>query len=208
MCGHYGSGKTNLAISLALELKKKYASAVLVDMDIVNPYFRAHDSALMLKEAGIRLICSPYANSNLDIPSLPQELYAVTDDMTGRFVLDIGGDDRGAYALGRLSKAILAENDYAMLAVLNRYRPLTRTAKETLTVLREIEAASGIPFTAIVNNSNLGIETTTETVLDSLAYAQEVSHLSGLPIIATAVKETLIKGLSGLIPDLFPIKSL
>ncbi|MBQ7725880.1 MAG: hypothetical protein IJT66_01925, partial [Clostridia bacterium] len=187
LCGHYGSGKTNVAVNMALDLKTQYDNTAIADLDIVNPYFRTKDSKAEFEKAGIRLICSEYAGSNVDIPAMPQQMYAITDDKSLKAILDIGGDDRGALALGRLAPAILAENDYEMLMVINRFRPLTQDAASTMEVLREIEQASGIPFTGLVNNSNLGEETTAETVLSSLEYANEVSRLSGLPVVCTTV---------------------
>ncbi len=206
LCGHYGSGKTNIAVNMAFDLKKQETNVALADLDIVNPYFRAKDSGEELKAAGIRFICSEYANSNVDIPALPQDMYAISDDKTLHCILDIGGDDRGALALGRLAPAILAENDYEMLMVINRSRPLTRDATSTIEVMREIEAAGGIRFTGLVNNTNLGVETTTEDVLASLPYAQEVSALSGLPIVATSVREDLMTALDGKVENLFPLR--
>ena len=205
-CGHYGSGKTNIAVNAAISLKEKYDNVALADLDIVNPYFRTKDSSDLLEEKGIRLICSSYANSNVDIPALPQDMYAVTDDKTLKCVLDIGGDDRGALVLGRISSKILEENDYEMLMVINSFRPLTRDTASTMEVLSEIETAAKIKFTGIVNNSNLGEETTAEDVISSLLYAEEVSKATGLPIVATTVKEELLDKLNGKIPNLFPMK--
>ncbi len=206
LCGHYGSGKTNIAVNLAQQIKREYPTVTLADLDIVNPYFRSKDSADELEAAGIRLICSNYANSNVDIPALPPDLYALTDDRRMRAIIDVGGDDRGALALGRLAPAILAENDYEMLMVINCYRPLTRDAASTVEVMREIEAAGGIRFTALVNNSNLGVETTAEDVLASMRYAEEVSAMSGLPVVMTAADEKLQEELKGKIPNLFSLK--
>ena len=206
LCGHYGSGKTNIAVNLAQEIKKEYPTVALADLDIVNPYFRSKDSAAELDEAGIRLICSNYANSNVDIPALPPDLYALTDDKQMRAVIDVGGDDRGALVLGRLAPAILAEDDYEMLMVINCYRPLTRDAASTVEVMREIEYAGGIRFTALINNSNLGVETTKEDVLASLRYAEQVAAMSGLPVVMTTVDERLQNELKDKIPNLFPLK--
>ena len=206
LCGHYGSGKTNIAVNLAQQIKREYPTVTLADLDIVNPYFRSKDSADELEAAGIRLICSNYANSNVDIPALPPDLYALTDDRRMRAIIDVGGDDRGALVLGRLAPAILAENDYEMLMVINCYRPLTRDAASTVEVMREIEAAGGIRFTALVNNSNLGVETTAEDVLASMRYAEEVSAISGLPVVMTAADEKLQEELKGKIPNLFSLK--
>lgn len=206
LCGHYGSGKTNIAVNMALELKKQYDNVAVADLDIVNPYFRTKDSAEEFKNNGIRLIVSEYANSNLDIPALPQDMYAITDDKALRVVIDVGGDDRGALALGRIAPKLIEENDYEMLLVINKYRPLTPDAASTLEVMQEIEAAGGMRFTGIVNNSNLGAETTAEDVLASVEYADEVSRATGLPIIATSVEERLYGELSGMIENLFPMK--
>ena len=206
ICGHYGSGKTNVAVNLAFELKKQHDNAAIADLDIVNPYFRTRDSEKELSDGGIRVICSPYAGTNLDAPAMPQEMYAITEDKTMKTIVDVGGDDRGAYALGRLSKMITDEDDYEMLMVINRSRPLTRDAESTIEVMREIEAACRIPFTGIVNNTNLGRETTADDVLSSLAYAEEVSALSGLPVVMTTVREDVACDLEGKCETLFPLK--
>ena len=206
LCGHYGSGKTNIAVNLAQAIKREYPTVTLADLDIVNPYFRSKDSATELKEAGIRLICSNFANSNVDVPALPPDLYALTDDRRMRAIIDVGGDDRGALVLGRLAPSILEENDYEMLMVINCYRPLTRDAASTLEVMLEIEAAGGIRFTALVNNSNLGVETTAEDVLASVRYADEVAAMSGLPVVMTTADERLQDELKDRISNLFLLK--
>ena len=203
--GHYGSGKTNIAVNLAVAYKKERERVAIADLDIVNPYFRTKDSLDLLNEKGIRLIVSEYANTNLDIPALPQDMYAVTDDKGLTCILDIGGDDRGALVLGRLRPEIVRENDYEMLLVINKYRPLTATPADTLEVMREIEGAADMRFTGIVNNSNLGRETTAADVLASLPYAEEVSRLASLPIVMTTVEKTVAKELEGKVKDLFPL---
>ncbi len=203
--GHYGSGKTNIAVNLAAKYRQERDRVAIADLDIVNPYFRTKDSLDLLKEKDIRLIVSEYANSNVDIPALPQDMYAVTDDKGLTCVLDIGGDDRGALVLGRLRPAILEEKDYENLLVINKYRPLTADAESTLDVMREIEAAAGIPFTGIINNSNLGVETTADVVLSSVGYANEVAKKASLPIFMTTVREDVAKQLIGKVEGLFPL---
>lgn len=188
--GHYGSGKTNVALNFAYRLKASGHDTVIADIDTVNPYFRTKDSAKELEAAGIELIAPEFAGSNVDLPALPAAMYDIIFDSEKYAVIDIGGDDRGAFALGRYTPEILRENNYNMLMVINMYRPLTSTPTDTVEILKEIEAASGIPFTGLVNNSNLGIATTTETLESSLSYAQEVSKLSGLPIVATSCPDT------------------
>ena len=200
LCGHYGSGKTNVAVNLAMMMKKQYDKVTIADLDIVNPYFRTKDSSEELARAGIKLICSEFANSNVDIPALPQEMYSITDDTSHRVLIDVGGDDRGALALGRLAPKIKEENDYEMLMVINKCRPLTRTVEDTLEVMGEIEFACGIKFTGLVNNSNLGEETTAYDVLNSLEYANAVSKATGLPLVATAYKAELDNQLSDKVP--------
>lgn len=203
--GHYGSGKTNIAVNYALKLKADGYEAVIADMDIVNPYFRTKDSEKELNEAGIKVISSEYASSNVDLPALPQDLYSVIDDKTKYAVLDIGGDDRGAYALGRYAQSILKENNYEMFMVINKFRPLTRDVESTVEVMREIETACGMKFTAIVNNSNLGEETTAEDVTGSFAYANAVSEATGLPIKMTTVNKKLYNELEGVTENLLPL---
>ena len=203
--GHYGSGKTNIAVNYALQLASEGKSVCIADLDIVNPYFRTADSAKELAQAGIELVCSAFANSNVDLPALPAEAYRLVQDKDTYAVMDIGGDDRGAYALGRYTPSILAENNYRMVFVANCYRPLTGTPEEALDVMREIEAACGLQFTDLVNNSNLGSETTAQTVKDSLTYIEALSKLSGLPVFQHAVKQDLVQALDPAITPVFPL---
>ena len=190
--GHYGSGKTNIAVNFALRLAGEGKAVALADMDIVNPYYRSKDSAQEPEAAGVKVIASAYANTNVDVPALPQEMYSVTEDTSRYAVLDVGGDDRGALALGRYAPAILQENDYHMIYVFNASRPLSRTAEMALEIMGEIEVAGGIPFTAIVNNTNLGRDTDWETVAASRKEAEKLSQISGLPLLFTAVEESVL----------------
>ena len=206
LCGHYGSGKTNVAVNMAYDQKEAYKKVAIADLDIVNPYFRTKDSEKDFEDMGIELIASEYAGSNVDIPALPQQIYSICDQKDKQAIIDVGGDDRGAYALGRIAPSILAENNYEMLFVINCFRPLTRDAESTIEVMREIEYAAKIKFTAIVNNSNLGEETTREDVLKSLAYAEEISQKTGLPIKCTSVYNKLYDDLKNEIPNLFSLK--
>ncbi len=203
LCGHYGSGKTNVAVNMAYDLKEKYSDVAIADLDIVNPYFRTKDSKEDLESRGITLISSEYAGTNVDIPAMPQQMYMITHNKDLHAVIDVGGDDRGALALGRIAPAIMEENDYEMLFVINCYRPLTRDAESTLEVMREIEQACKIKFTAIVNNSNLGNETKAEDVLNSTAYAEEVSRITGLPIKCTCVYGDIYDSVKNKIENLF-----
>ncbi len=198
--GHYGSGKTNIAVNYALHLAKEGKKVCIGDLDIVNPYFRTKDSEAELQAAGIDLISPQFANTNVDLPALPAEAYRLVEDKNTYAIMDIGGDDRGAYALGRYAPALLEENNYRMAFVANCYRPLTRTPEDALEVMREIEAACGISFTCIVNNSNLGQETTTQTVLESADYIEKLCELSNLPLWLTTAEVSVAANLENVFP--------
>ena len=204
--GHYGSGKTNIAVNYALRLAKEGKKVCIGDLDIVNPYFRTKDSAAWLEAAGVDLISPQFANSNVDLPALPAEAYRLVQDKESYAVADIGGDDRGAYALGRYVPAILEEQDYRMVFVANFCRPLTRTPEDALEVMEEIETACGLRFTHIVNNTNLGTETTAEMVLGSLDYVNQISVLSGLPVWFHSAKAEVAQALDGKLEAVFPLQ--
>ena len=196
--GHYGSGKTNIAVNYAMLLAEEGKKVCIADLDIVNPYFRTKDSAAELAAAGVTLISPQFANSNVDLPALPAESYRPIRDRSVHGVLDIGGDDRGAYALGRFADAIKEEDNYRMAFVVNCYRPLSATVEDAIEIMREIEDAAGIRFNCIVNNSNIGGETTAETVLASLDYIARLCRETGLPLWMHTAEKTVAKELSGL----------
>ncbi len=204
--GHYGSGKTNIAVNYALLLASEGKKVCIADLDIVNPYFRTKDSMPVLEKAGIHLVSPQFANSNVDLPALPAESYRLVQDRGSYGIMDIGGDDRGAYALGRFVPAILDENNYRMIFVANFYRPLTRTPEDALEVMREIEGACGLHFTDLVNNSNLGTETTPEMVLDAIPYMEKLSDLSGLPIFAHTARWDVAEVLSRQLDNVIPLQ--
>ena len=203
--GHYGSGKTNIAVNYALHLAGEGKSVCVADLDIVNPYFRTADSKEAFEKAGVELISPQFANSNVDLPALPAKAYKLVQDKSCYGIMDIGGDDRGAYALGRYVPYLREENDYRMVFVANCSRPLTRTAQDAMEVMREIEAACGLKFTDIVNNTNLASFTDAETLLDSQDCIRELSELSGLPVFFTSVRADLAPELEGKIPNVFPL---
>lgn len=200
--GHYGSGKTNVAVSLCLHLSKLGKKCALVDIDTVNPYFRAADAAAKLEKAGVKLIASLFANTNADIPSLPAEINMVFDKRFDHAVFDVGGDDSGAFALGGLSERIKNQG-YTMLYVINAYRPLTTQSKDAAEILREIEIAARLKAAGIINNSNLGKDSDKQTVTDSLKYADDVSKALGLPVVYTTAVRALVSDLQ--LDNLFEI---
>jgi hypothetical protein len=202
VCGHYGTGKTNLSINLAMDCAREGESVTLIDMDVVNPYFRSSDYADILTAEGVRVLGPNFANSNLDTPSLPA---AIGDAISEgeRVIIDVGGDDAGATALGVYSRQLSAA-DPDVMYVINRYRSQTTEPEEAVRILREIEGAARIKADCIANNSHLKGLTTESTVVDSLSFAEEVSRLTGLPIRLT----TAPVGVDPLnkIPLMYPVR--
>ena len=188
--GHYGSGKTNIAVSFAKKLAKEGKKVVVCDLDIVNPYYRTKDSEEDLKTYGIELLSSPFASSNVDLPALPSSFYRIVEEKDTYFILDVGGDDRGALALGRYVPGILEENNYDMFFVVNFLRPLSRDYQAAIEVMAEIEAACGVKFTAVVNNTNLGAETTEEVIKRGYEEAMALSKKTSLPVAYNTVERS------------------
>lgn len=182
ICGHYGCGKTNLTLNLALDAAEQGETVTVADLDVVNPYFRSSEYGGLLEAHGIRLIAPVFAGTTLDTPTLPPELYSMFEPSAGRVFIDAGGDDAGVTALGGLHSQ-LEESGYEMLYVINRYRVLSQTPEEAVSLLREIEAASRLKATALVNNSHLGVETKRDTLLEALPFAQRTAALTGLPLL-------------------------
>ena len=160
VCGHYGTGKTNLSLNLAHRLRSEGKSVTLVDLDVVNPYFRSSDYTKELESLGIHVLAPGGAGTTLDIPALPASIFSVFDTNADHVIFDTGGDDAGVTALGRFSGRIKEAGDYAMLYVINQYRVLTTTAEEAASLLPEIEAASRLKATGLVNNSHMSRQTT------------------------------------------------
>lgn len=198
--GHYGTGKTNYSVNLALEAAHTGEPVTIVDLDIVNPYFRTADFGSLFAEHGVTMITPDYANSNVDIPVLNFDLERIASD-PGYLIVDVGGDDAGATALGRYAEAFAQYGEQLdMLYVINCYRYLTSTPQEALEMLYEIEQASHMKHTGIVNNSNLGSETTAAHIESSLPFAQELARQAGLPLLYTTYDDRLSPSGVGLHP--------
>ncbi len=191
VCGHYGCGKTNFAMNLALDFKNTGEEVTLVDMDLVNPYFRCSDYRDFLDESGIELIAPTYGGTNLDLPSLPANVNAMFLKK-GRVIVDVGGDDVGATVLGRFRDR-LSEIDYDCLYLVNMYRNLTQTPEDALQVLHEIENVSTVRATHVVNNSHLKNETTVDRILASADFAKETAKMAGVDVAATTVPKELLE---------------
>lgn len=196
ICGHYGCGKTNLTINLALEAVKDNEKVTVIDLDIVNPYFRTSDYKNMFEKNFVSLISPTFAGTTLDTPSLPPQMFSAFD-MEGEVFIDVGGDDVGATALGSM-KNQFKNKQIDMIYVINKYRVMSQTAEEAVALLREIEKACGIKATAIVNNSHLCDETTLKTVMESVDFAEETAKLCGLPLMYSTVPDFIVEGLETL----------
>ncbi len=192
ICGHYGCGKTNLALNLALEAAAAGETVTVVDLDIVNPYFRSSEYGGLLEKNGVRLIAPVFAGTTLDTPTLPPEIYSIFDGGAGRVLLDAGGDDAGVTALGGLHSQ-LAEAGYDMLYVVNRYRVLSQTPEEAAALLAEIETASRLKATAVVNNSHLGVETKLADLTAALPFAKKAAELTGLPLLYSTAPDFALR---------------
>lgn len=203
--GHYGTGKTNFTLNAAVSLAKQGERVSVVDLDIVNPYFRSSDYHEELKRLGIRLIAPISANTTLESPALPAAVYSAFSEQEGTVFFDVGGDDAGAYALGRYSEQVLKSESWQALFVVNKFRSLIALPGDAVSLMREIEAASHIPVTGIVNNSHVSEFTTPEDVLAGYAYAKQVSAFAGLPLVATAVPARFAHDLKEEIEDIVPV---
>lgn len=209
VCGHYGSGKTNVCVNLAMLYKKRWPNTeiALADVDTVNPYFRAADAEKELQSLGIRTILPEFANTNVDIPSLPPELYSLFNkDSTIVSFIDVGGDD-GAAALGMYSD-LIKECGYEMIYVVSKYRPLISEPETAADLMHIIEEASHLKCTALVNNSSIGTETTKEDVVASIDYAKKVSDLCNIPLLFTSYYEELLGKLEYNGERFFPMKNV
>lgn len=192
--GHYGVGKTNLSLNLALDARARGLEVTVVDLDVVNPFFRSSDYRALLDEAGVRVIAPVFAGTNLDGPSLSGTIEPAIEQaraQEGRLlVIDAGGDDAGATALGRFAKSVEA-GPYEMLYVVNRSRNLTQEPAEAAEVLREIEAKSHLRATAVANNTHLQGDTDAAVIERGVPFARAVAEAVGLPLALTTAPAAL-----------------
>lgn len=202
--GHYGTGKTELSVNLALSLAAGGERVILADLDIVNPYFRSRERKALLEESGVHLIATSQACTAADVPSIPAELLAVLEDRTARGVLDTGGDPGGARVLARFQPKIVGE-DYQLIYVLNANRPEVCEPEAAVSYLRAIESTTGLICSALVNNTHLCGETTESEIRKGAALAAEVSRRTGIPVLCHTAEERFVPSLAGLGAPVFPI---
>lgn len=192
--GHYGSGKTEFSVNFALSLKDKHEKVLLVDLDIVNPYFRSNDARALLENAGITVLAPAFAGTNVDIPVLPPEIMRIFEEKDAQIVIDVGGDDDGAIALGRY-KQFFDKADYEMYLVVNTRRPLTATPEEIIEMKAGIELTSRLTITGLICDTNLADETTAGIVMEGVSVLNEVSRQTGLPVVFVCAPPAAAKDL-------------
>lgn len=205
ICGHYGCGKTNLSINLAIDLARQGRKVTLVDLDIVNPYFRSSDYNQVLEQHGIQLIAPLFARTNVDMPALPAQMESIFSMPDRAVIIDVGGDDAGATALGRYARQIQQLDQVGIYYVINRYRALTTQPEQAAALLREIETACRLKATGIINNSHVQSLTTAEDVLQSLSFAEETSRILNLPLMMHTCPRSLYSKLFDRVESLYPI---
>ena len=205
--GHYGTGKTELAVNLAFALAAEGRRVMLADLDIVNPYFRSRERRPQLEAAGVEVISSSQACSDADVPALPAELLTILENRDVRGVLDIGGDPVGARVLARFQPQITGE-DYQLIYVLNANRPEVRTPESAAAYLRSIEDITGLACSAIVNNTHLCGETTPEEIRKGAALAAEVSRRTGIPVLCHTAEGRFLQNLSELVQPVLRFRSI
>jgi hypothetical protein len=179
--GHFGSGKTEVAVNYALQLSKIFTNTAIVDFDIVNPYFRTADVREELEQNGLRVITPPYANTNVDVPALPAEINSLFDRKEYRAVFDVGGDDIGAKAISRYREEILGD-DWEIFFVINTKRPMTDTPGKIEAIIHEVEDSSRLKITSLVNNTNLLENTMLEDIIEGHNLIERVSKKLDIPI--------------------------
>jgi len=193
LTGNYGSGKTELALNLALQFAQQYQTT-LVDLDIVNPYFRSGEKAEEMRKAGVRMLMPTYAMTTVDIPALPAEIQSVFEVPSDRVIFDVGGDDTGAAALGRFYPSFMAHREETkMVFVVNCMRPLTRDADEIIDLAERIQNRGRLRIGMLINNTNLADMTEPGMIENGEEITLICAEKLGVSDVITAGKEQILK---------------
>lgn len=179
--GHYGSGKTELSLNLVRDLVKQGKKVILVDLDIVNPYFRSGEHKEELEKLGITVVRPNFEGTNVDVPSLPPDVARAFIEKDAYVVFDVGGDPSGAKALGRYYEDIL-EDDYILKCVVNTARPFTKTAEEIVEMVNLLEGSSRLRVNMLVNNTNVARDTTAEMLVKSQAIVEQAAEMLNIKV--------------------------
>ncbi len=184
--GAFGTGKTEIAINLALTLREAGQGPVtLVDLDIVNLYFRSRQRAHDLEQMGVTVVSSVEGMENADMPALSPAIYGCFDRKDGPVVFDLGGSDLGGIVAAYLHKGFSGEPTSHWLVV-NPYRPFNQTAEATLEMAQLIEARSRLPITGMIANPHMMTETTPELIREGFARVQEITRY---PLVSLVVMD-------------------
>lgn len=189
--GHYGSGKTELSLNRIHALHQQNLPVTLVDLDIVNPYFRSGEHKEELEALGVRVIRPNFEGTNVDVPSLPAEIMSIFADRTSQVIIDVGGDPSGASALGRYHQSIMAD-DHSVQCIINAARPFTSTVEDTCDMIDMLQQRSRLRIHHLFSNTNVARETTPDVIIDGQKMIEEVAQRTGIPIIGIGVLDTLI----------------
>ena len=195
LTGHYGSGKSELAVNLAVRLARAGGDTVVMDLDIANPYFRSREMAGELRERGVELIGNAYGyDITQDLPALSPRIKSYLGNDRYKRVVDVGGDNSGARVLNQFSEA-LSESEARMLMVVNVYRPETENAEKIIAMIHSIEAETGRKTAGMLNNSNMLRVTRPEHILNGLRILMEVSEMTGIPVVANSAEKEVCENL-------------
>lgn len=194
--GHFGSGKTEISVNYAFQLARSGKKTVIVDLDIVNPFFRTADAKKPLEDKGIKVITPVYANTNVDVPSLPAAINSVFEDRSYQVVLDVGGDDLGARVLSRYNEEITRE-DHIHYFVVNTRRPMTRTPDEIELMVYEIQNSARLKVDSFVNNANLLGASSPELIGEASGIIGKVSGKLGIPVGIISGMEEVLRDYAG-----------
>jgi len=190
LVGHFGSGKTEIAINGALDLAQRGENVILADLDVVKPYFRSRSARHILADAGVELIAPQGEFVHADLPIIVPQVRDALRTPRRKIILDIGGDGTGARVLGSL-RDVLPTDDIEILVVVNFSRPSTPDPAGAVAMVREIEGVAQVQATGLVSNTHMMDETTAETVFQGAEMALEAGRLLGLPVVAATVQDTL-----------------
>jgi hypothetical protein len=189
--GHFGSGKTELALNRALDLAGAGERVTLADLDVVKPYFRSRAARDILAAAGVDLLAPTGENVFADLPIIVPQIRSALREAGRRLLLDVGGDDTGARVLGSLAD-VLPHDDTEVLLVLNFRRPSTPDPERAVAMVRAIERVGRVAVTGLVSNTHLMGETTLEIVTEGLAMARTTAAAVDVPVVGVAVAEDLV----------------
>jgi len=188
--GGYGSGKTEVAVNLAIQLADSGHAVKIADLDIVNPYFRCREARVLMERHGIGVVVPPGSQTWADLPIIMPEVRGMLHPPEGQVsIFDVGGDPVGARLLSSFVDS-LAGADYYLWQVVNSRRPFNETVEGCLAMQTDIEEASRLRVSALIANSHLIAETTADVILEGYRLVAEVARRNGLPVVfATAMGE-------------------